>query len=74
MYVLIEKELIMSDEKAIGFCVNNSDGTFTTYNNDGSFRSRNLGTCKGWSENYVVRELDNKKQALGFNSKTTFNF
>ena len=62
------------DNKKIGFCVNNSDGTFNVYDEDGRFKARQLGQCTGWGGDYTVREHGGRRQALGFNGKTSFNF
>lgn len=60
--------------KKIGFCVNNSDGTFTVYDEDGRYKGRQIGQCLGWSDDYAVRKISGRNQALGFNGRDSFNF
>lgn len=60
--------------KKIGFCINNPDGTFRVYDEDGRFMAVQLGQCLGWSDDYAVRTDNGKTRALGFNGKTSFGF
>lgn len=61
--------------KEIGFCINDKNGTFRVFDEDGKFMACQLGQCLGWSDDYAVRTDDSgRTKALGFNGKTSFNF